>query len=154
MSSSINMDQLTLSLEEAHASPSPSQRASTETAWMENLVSCTSISALYEKFARNGFCGRTCPEFSKLKTMRSGSCSNHYLNAGMVLHGECLMLDSSEWHNDAGVSFLWDALEAEEVPRRFYLTATACAGILRRARERERDLPPMLANALEYVAGK
>jgi len=39
------------------------------------------------------------------------------------------------------------------VPPRFYLSAKACAGILRRAEKRGKDLPPALLRALEAVAG-
>ena len=39
------------------------------------------------------------------------------------------------------------------VPSRFYLTPTACLGILRRAKERGRPLPPQLEIALKIQAG-
>jgi hypothetical protein len=48
---------------------------------------------------------------------------------------------------------LSDVLETSAVPPRFYLSAKACAGILRRAERRGKDLPPALQSALEAVAG-
>ena len=42
-------------------------------------------------------------------------------------------------------------LEAGNVPRRFYLTPRACAGILRRAEKRGKVLPAPLQNALIAV---
>ncbi|HBR07618.1 MAG TPA: hypothetical protein DD735_01840, partial [Clostridiales bacterium] len=41
----------------------------------------------------------------------------------------------------------------ERVPRRYYLTKTACLGILRRARERGKELPSQLKAALEIQSG-
>jgi hypothetical protein len=42
-------------------------------------------------------------------------------------------------------------LETGDVPRRFYLSATACRGILRRAEKRGKQLPISLQTALESV---
>jgi hypothetical protein len=47
---------------------------------------------------------------------------------------------------------LSDILETTDLPPRYYLSATACAGILRRAEKREKNLPPMLKQALEMTA--
>jgi hypothetical protein len=51
-----------------------------------------------------------------------------------------------------GVSSLSDVLETQQVPQRFYLSAKACSGILRRAERRGKELPQMLRAALEAVA--
>jgi hypothetical protein len=48
---------------------------------------------------------------------------------------------------------LSDVLETGPLPQRFYLSQKACAGILRRAEKRGKELPPMLREALEAVAG-
>lgn len=53
---------------------------------------------------------------------------------------------------DGGVCSLSDILETGDVPRRYYLTAKACAGILRRAVKRGKELPPQLHAALQAVA--
>ena len=47
-------------------------------------------------------------------------------------------------------STLSQILEAN-VPGKYSLSAKACAGILRRAERRGKELPPMLKAALEYV---
>jgi hypothetical protein len=65
---------------------------------------------------------------------------------------EFLTLSISEWPNDADVCSLSDVLEAGEVPQRFFLSSTACRGILRRAEKRGKKLPEQLANALSMVA--
>jgi hypothetical protein len=45
-------------------------------------------------------------------------------------------------------------LETGELPPRFSLSAKACAGILRRAQRRGKELPTMLRQALEQVASQ
>jgi hypothetical protein len=51
------------------------------------------------------------------------------------------------------VCSLSDILETGDVPQRFFLTAKACRGILRRAEKRGKDLPGELQRALQSVAG-
>ena len=58
--------------------------------------------------------------------------------------------NSGEWPSVAVESTLSQILE-ENVPGKYSLSATACAGILRRAERRGKELPPMLKEALEYV---
>lgn len=47
---------------------------------------------------------------------------------------------------------LWQVLERGSIPAKYFLSSTACAGILRRAEKRGKDLPPMLRDALVNVA--
>lgn len=83
-------------------------------------------------------------------------------------HGGCLMLSTSESHSSAGVSLLSDVLLRWGDPwvatnfategdfqtwlRRYYLSAVACRGILRRAERRGKKLPDMLRRILEERA--
>jgi len=64
---------------------------------------------------------------------------------------ECLTLNTLEWPKDAVVCSLSDILETGEVPRRFFLSATDCRGILRRAEKRGKKLPAQLQQALSAV---
>jgi len=57
----------------------------------------------------------------------------------------------SEWPNDAAVCSLWQVLETGVVPMKYFLSAKACAGILRRAENRGEELPAMLESALQQV---
>ena len=66
--------------------------------------------------------------------------------------GVSLMPNISEWPNDADVCLLSQVLEKGSIPQKFFLSAKACAGILRRAEKRGRSLPPLLQTALERVA--
>jgi hypothetical protein len=50
------------------------------------------------------------------------------------------------------VCSLSDTLEIGDLPQRFFLSATACKGILRRAEKRGKLLPPALFQALQAVS--
>jgi hypothetical protein len=65
---------------------------------------------------------------------------------------ESWTLNGSEWPSAAAVCSLSDILETGVVPQRFCLSGKACAGILRRAEKRGKELPPALRRALEAVA--
>jgi hypothetical protein len=54
--------------------------------------------------------------------------------------------------NGASASSLSRILEAAPHPK-YYLSRTACLGILRRAKKRGKELPPVLKQALELQAG-
>ena len=74
------------------------------------------------------------------------------MTSGTVWRGEFWTRSSSEWPSDADVCFLSDVLETRDVPQRFFLSPTACQGILRRAASRGKELPSQLKDALEEVA--
>jgi len=63
-----------------------------------------------------------------------------------------LTLNTWEFHNDAAESSLSDVLEVRDVPAKYSLSPKACAGILRRAKARGRELPEDLMGALESSA--
>jgi len=72
---------------------------------------------------------------------------------------EFLTLNLSEWNHtlapsrsDGGVCSLSDILETGDVPQRYFLSARACKGILRRAEKRGKELPEALRHALKAVA--
>jgi hypothetical protein len=69
-----------------------------------------------------------------------------------VSPGACLTRSMPEYHSAAVASSLSDILETGDVPQRYYLSAKACAGILRRAAKRGKTLPTMLLRALQQVA--
>lgn len=66
--------------------------------------------------------------------------------------GACWTRSSSDWHSAASVCSLSSILETGKVARRFYLSPKACAGILRRAEKRGRELPAHLRQALSTAA--
>ena len=72
-------------------------------------------------------------------------------NAGIGGPTGFVTLSISEWPKDAAVCSLSQVLEAD-VPKKYYLSARAARGILRRAEKRGKALPEALACALEAVA--
>ncbi|MCV6612878.1 MAG: DNA cytosine methyltransferase [Amphritea sp.] len=68
--------------------------------------------------------------------------------------GESWMPNISEWPNDANVSLLSQVLVQTSIPQKYFLSSTACAGILRRAEKRGKTLPELLQAALEREASQ
>ena len=67
---------------------------------------------------------------------------------GIPSRGECLMRDFGESPSEEEESGLSQILEAN-VPLKYYLSARACEGVLRRAERRGKELKPILKLALE-----
>lgn len=65
--------------------------------------------------------------------------------------GELWTLNTGVSPSAAKESSLSQILQGE-VPRKYYLSRTACLGILRRAKARGKELPPQLKRALEIQA--
>lgn len=64
--------------------------------------------------------------------------------------GERSMLNTGEFPRGVVESTLSEILEANALEK-YYLSAKACEGILRRAERRGKELPPMLKTALEMT---
>ena len=131
-------------------------------------------------FAQDGCAGKTCPAHSVPETPKgktSGSSSRRLSESNAIplmslnltpghgnLLGESYWEMISPWRGgfltlntgaspkDAAASFLWQILQGS-VLRKYYLSRTACLGILRRAQARGKELPPKLKQALEIQAG-
>lgn len=172
--------QLTFLSEEPPARASASRVL--ERDWMIRVAtSCSSMVQLLADIGPVGWSGRTsaasfqttmdadleafwdCLAGNELKShledgsLRALSQASKALTAS---HGACLTHNIAEWTgldglslNDDGVSSLSDILETGDVPQRYYLSAKACKGILRRAAKRGKQLPTMLHLALQTVAG-
>ena len=108
-------------------------------------------------------------ETSSKSSSRSSGLKNHKLmlldlrpGAGNLLGpyweydppwlGQFGTLNTSESPSVAVGSSLSQILE-DTVPSKYYLSSTACLGILRRAKERGKELPPQLKEALELQSG-
>jgi hypothetical protein len=61
-------------------------------------------------------------------------------------------LNGLESPSDVAVCSLSHTLEIGDVQQRYFLSAKACAGILRRAERRGKELPPALKASLEMSA--
>ena len=148
------MSQLTFLLGEPHANHSQSQDL--ERDWMIRVAtSCLPTLPLLQSIGPSGWFGRMSPASYPLTEDSTLPASFEGLaNSGMGSHTEFLTLSTSEWPKDAAVCSLSDTLEAGNVPQRFFLSAKACAGILRRAERRGMKIPRPLELALRQVAGK
>ncbi len=146
------MNQLTFLLVEHPANLSRSQGS--EEAWTMTVVtSPLNFSALLTEHGPAGWFGRTSP--ASCHRTEDGTLvpySGAWSNSGMASPTESLTLNSLEWRKDAVVCSLSDILETGDVPQRFFLSATACKGILRRAEKRGKSLPQRLREALQAVA--
>ena len=116
--------------------------------------------------------GKTYRAYSRTKRMRSAafwqglpekiaSCSRQGADGRTLVvcldpraqsRGASLTPNISDWPNDAAVCSLSQVLERGSIPQRYFLSSTACAGILRRAEKRGTALPPALQQALQTVA--
>src|SRR5690606_6863890 len=106
-----------------------------ETSLLPTLLSQTSTDPA-------GWSGKTYP--ASCRRTEDGilaPSSGRWQNSGMGSPTECWTLSTSEFPSDAAVCSLSDVLETGEVPQRFYLSAKACQGILRRAEKRGKKLP-------------
>lgn len=138
----------------AATSPSPSSKwpttsipsgSSGKTCRASSRPRTTPLAAFWQDFAE-----RMTHSFQT----ESGQVQAWYLARNARCPGAFSMLNTSEWPNDADVSLcaLSEVLETGELPQRFFLSAKACSGILRRAEKRGKKLPEALEQALQAVA--
>ena len=86
------------------------------------------------------------PKFQCL-ILDGGQTPGWYEGSELISLGACTTPNISERHSGAGACFL-SAILQEEVPEKYSLSPKACAGILRRAERRGKELPPLLKAAL------
>ena len=95
--------------------------------------------------------------FLALSLGKIASCSRQGVNGRTLVvcmdpkeqsRGGFLTPNISAWPNAAAVCSLSQVLETTSIPARFFLSPTACAGILRRAEARGKTLPAALHSAL------
>src|SRR5487761_1622177 len=148
------LEQSTFWPEEHLASLSPSPES--ERDWMMRVAtSPLSLLDLLIDSGPYGWCGRTSPVSCRLtEDGRLEPSSACWSNSGMGSPTEYLTLNISEYPSDGVASSLSDILETGELPQRYWLSATACRGILRRAEKRGKELPWALQSALLAVASQ
>jgi hypothetical protein len=107
--------------------------------------------------------GRSSKKLSELRTVplmcldltpgRGNLLGQSYWEINSPWLGECWTLNTGPAPlREENVYTLSQILE-EHVPQRYYLSRTACLGILRRAEARGKELPPQLREALLIQAG-
>ena len=143
------MEQLNFWSEERHAKLSQSQDLEKDLRIQEETSPLSILEFLIDSNP-NGLFGKT-SQVSSVQVVDGilVPSSGRWQNSGMGSHTECLTLSISESPKDAEESLLSDVLETGSLHPRFFLSQTACQGILRRAEKRGKELPPILKKALE-----
>jgi len=110
---------------------------------------------LFENCGQHGHCLKTYRGYSLAEADETSLLSSvKWMSAGIVEHGVCWTHSGSEWpsaEEGSSACSLASILEPNAAPK-YFLSARACAGILRRAEKRGRELPEQLRNALSLAA--
>ena len=133
---------------------SPTQSPESEKDWMIRAAnSHLPLPAWLDAFVLNGSSGKTSRvSYPAAGVLISLPSKIRWLKSGISSPGESLTLDISERPSVAKECFLSDILETGDLPLRYYLSPTACAGILKRGERRKKNIPPVLKMALKAVA--
>lgn len=96
-----------------------------------------------------------CQDFSVLTEdeILQLSCGNWQSQGQWTSDGQFWTRNGLEYRNVAAACSLSQILQ-DDVPPKYFLSAKACAGILRRAAKRGKALPPHLEAALQAVASQ
>ena len=146
------LEQLTFLSGEPPAKASRS-RASAKGLMTPEATSCSLFLQSLNVTGLDGSFGKTC-QVSSVQT-EDGilvPSSERWLNSGMGSPTEFWTLNGLESPSDVAVCSLSHTLEIGDVQQRYFLSAKACAGILRRAERRGKELPPALKASLEMSA--
>ena len=85
--------------------------------------------------------------------LRSGGQAGASWETDTAWHGEYWMPSFGECPSVGVESRLWQILE-DNPPRKYFLSAEACKGILRRLKKRGKPVPELLIRALERQSGE
>lgn len=142
------MTELTSSSEERLANLS--QRRDSGKDWMIRVASWPlSILEFLQSTDLGGLSGKTSPVFSQpTEDGILAPSSRGWGNSGIGTPIGLWTLNTSEFPSGGVESSLSDILETGGVPQQCFLSAEACAGILRRAEKRGKTLPERLRTAL------
>jgi hypothetical protein len=146
------LEMWTSSAAELPASPTQSQES--EKDWMIRAAnSLLPLQDWLNEFVPSGFSGKTSrASYPAAGVLISQPSKILWSKSGISSPGECLTQDISERPSVVKESFLSDILETGDLPQRYYLSPTACAGILKRGERRKKNIPPVLKMALKAVA--
>lgn len=146
------MKQLTFWSEEPPVNPSALQDSDKDSK-IQEATSCLHTLQSLTVTGLDGLSGKMSPVFChRQEDGILEPSSGRWSSWGMGSPTESWTLNGSEWPSAVVVCSLSDTLETQAVQPRFYLSQKACAGILRRAEKRGKELPEMLRTALEAVA--
>ena len=113
------------------------------------MGSSTSMRNSSKKNGLAGFLSKMFPDFltaQKVKTLKSSS--QHWMNSGMVFHGEYWMQNSLEHRNAVEERTLSQVVEPS-APLKYFLNPEQIQSLIARATERETSLPPAMMKAYQ-----
>jgi len=143
----------TSSPEDSHAKISASQDHAEDLAESDPSLPSPTLT-LWSFTDLPGWCWKTSQAYSiRLADVTSPGSLVKWKNSGMVWRGACWTRNTSESPKGAVVSSLWQVLD-QTVPAKYFLSAKAAAGILRRTLKRKhgQKLPPMLTDVLSQIS--
>ena len=146
------MEQLTFLLVEHLVSPSQLQDSEKDLK-IQGETLCLPIVEFLTSLDPSGSFGKTC-QVSSVQ-MEDGilvPSLGRWANSAMGGPIGCLMLNTLESPKDVEECLLSAVLEIENLPQKYYLSPKASQGVIRRAEERNKKLPPLLNEALHMVA--
>lgn len=114
----------------SHQKTTPSVTFSQE--WLEKLKHSNLVHDLRQDAAANTGGGIKKP----VSTFQSGQSEVLLLDDSAEWPGEPLMLNTSDWPSDAREFSLLQVLEQTLIPQKYYLSQTACAGLIPRQSRR------------------
>lgn len=155
------MSQLTFLSAAPPANPSPLPDSGEDSMTL-GAASCLPILQSLGVTSLDGLSGKTSPVSCQAgEDGILAPSSGRWGTWGMGGPTGCWTLSGAEWtgsvkpsRRDGDVCSLSDVLETQSVPGRYFLSAKACAGILRRAERRGKVLPGRLKVALEAVVAQ
>jgi hypothetical protein len=143
---------LTLFAEDSPAKTSLLQES--ELAYLANEVDFSTMLCVSQRIPKQKLSSwRMCLDFFQaIKVATSEQSSLHWPTQGIATsNGVCLIRNSSESPNAVEESLLSQVLEQNPLEK-YFLSAKAAQGILRRANKRGKQLPAPLQTALESTA--
>ncbi len=118
-----------------------------------SLDSFMTLCGSLEDVVQEPLSSKTCTAFSlAMEDATSLSYSRRWTNSGMVSHGVCLTVKTSESPSSVAESTLLPCIETQEVPEKYFLSQNAATGILRRVDRMGRNLPPSFRQSLEILS--
>jgi len=132
----------------------PSALLACEADWLTRVATWPSDSySLLASFVPVGLFGKTSLESCRLEAEGTlAPSSGRWQNSGMGSPTAFLTLSGLESPSVVAVCSLSHTLETGDVQQRYFLSAKACLGILRRAERRGKELPSALHSALSQTA--
>lgn len=137
----------TSSPEDSHARTSALQDHARDSEAIDQSSHSPSLT-LWKGTIQSSWCWKTSQDYSlPLRGVTSEGSSVKWRNSGMASRGAFWTRNTSESHNAGEESSLSQVLETTAAEK-YYLSAKAAAGILRRAHKRKKVLPPELVESL------